>query len=75
MGRTMPFDCPGCGKVLDWGDFGPSGNDPDQAKLDKPQCTCHGWEWNGEWWEAVSTTDPTAETLPNPRRLARGEEA
>ena len=65
MSRTMPFDCPGCGKVLDWGDFGPSGNDPDQAELDKPQCTCHDWVWSGDFWVGGDTPNPAAETLPN----------
>lgn len=65
MGRTMPFDCPDCGKVLDWGDFGPSGNDPDQAELDKPQCTCHDWIWGGDCWIGGDTPNSAAETLPN----------
>ena len=63
MGRTMPMDCASCGKVLDWGDFGPSGGDPDQAQLDKPQCTCYGWVWNDDCW--TTAPDDAAETLPN----------
>ncbi len=34
MGRMMPIDCPRCGGVLDWGDFGPG-----------PVCDCKPTDW------------------------------
>lgn len=50
VSRILPLDCERCTGVIDWGDYGPSGNDPDNVIADRPTCTCTEWHWNGDFW-------------------------
>ena len=39
-GRDLPVDCDRCGKVLDWGDFGPEEGD---CTCEPLECICRSW--------------------------------